>query len=341
MSITAKDLARKLNLSEAAVSMALNNKPGVSTKTRRRVVDTARKLGYDFSRLSDAPAAPSIQGTITFLLYRKHGAVVSDTPFFSQISEGIDTACKELGYHLNVSYLYEENDRESVLEEIIAAGCSGIILLGTEMEESDFTPFLRLSVPIVLLDCYFENIAADSVLINNVQGAYLAANYLIRTRKKQPGYLHSSYSIQNFEERADGFYKAIRSNGMSTSRSVVHLLSPSMEGAYGDMKELLDQGEEPADCYFADNDLIAAGAMRALKEKGYRIPQDVAIIGFDDMPLCVYMEPALSTIRVPKQYMGELAARRLASVIAARSQGRQTFPVKTEIRTSLAKRKSV
>lgn len=337
MSVTAKELAKELNLSEAAVSMALNNKPGVSTRTRRRVIELAEKRGYDFSRISETTVPVSMLGTITFIIYRRHGAVVSDTPFFSQLSEGIDAACKALHYYLNVCYLYEEDPIEKTLDDIIRAGCAGIILLGTEMTETDFTPFSRLSIPLVLLDCYFENIAVDSVLINNVQGAYLAANYLIRTRKQQPGYLHSSCSIQNFEERADGFYKAIRSNGMSTSRSVVHRLSPSMEGAYGDMAELLAHGEEPADCYFADNDLIAAGAMRALKEKGYRIPEDVAVIGFDDMPLCGYMEPALSTIRVPKQAMGEQAVKRLAELIA----NPRSSQVKIEIRTSLVKRKSV
>ena len=336
MSITAKELAKKLNLSEAAISMALNNKPGVSTKTRKRVIEAARQLGYDFSRISESSAPVSILGTITFIIYRKHGAVVSDTPFFSQLSEGIDAACKELHYHLNVCYLYENEDVEANLKEILQMGCSGIILLGTEMNEADFTPFTDVSVPLVLLDSYFENISANCVLINNVQGAYLATNFLIRTRKKQPGYLHSAYSIQNFEERADGFYKAIRSNGMSTSRSIVHRLSPSMEGAYGDMLELLNQGEDVADCYFADNDLIAAGAMRALKEKNYRIPEDVAIIGFDDMPLCSYVEPALSTIRVPKQYMGELAARRLADIIA----DRHLPTIKLELQTTLVRRKS-
>ena len=220
-------------------------------------------------------------------------------------------------------------------------GCSGIILLGTEMTLAEFSPFQKLPMPVVLLDCYFENLPVDCVLINNVQGAYLATNYLIRTRKSQPGYLHSSYSIQNFEERADGFYKAIRAGGMSSSRSIVHRLSPSVEGAYGDMMELLEQGEDIADCYFADNDLIAAGAMRALKENGHRVPEDVAIIGFDDLPLCSYVEPALSTIRVPKQYMGEMAAKRLAEIISGKKAKRDLSPIKMEIQTSLVKRKSI
>ena len=140
----------------------------------------------------------------------------------------------------------------------------------------------------------------------------------------------------NFEERADGFYKAIRRNGMSTSRSIVHRLTPSVEGAYADMKELLARGEPLANCYFADNDLIAVGALRAFREAGFRIPQDIAIVGFDNMPVCTYIEPALTTIHVPKEYMGQMAVRRLHELISHSD----SQPIKIEISTTLQKRKS-
>ena len=96
MGITAKELAGKLNLSAAAVSMALNNKPGVSTATRRRVLDAAERYGYDLSRLSDKKR--TAEGEIYFVMYKKHGAVVADTPFFSQVSDGIALECKKQGH---------------------------------------------------------------------------------------------------------------------------------------------------------------------------------------------------------------------------------------------------
>lgn len=335
MSITAKELAKQLNLSESAISLALNNKPGVSTATRKKVFEAAKENGYDFSRITYEETTP-IHGSINFVIYRKNGAVVADTPFFSQLSEGIDLACKKNRYFLNVHYLYEDDSVDSLLENWKRAGVKGVILLGTEMQKQDITPFLKSDIPFILLDNYFEDIEIDSVLINNIKGAYTATDTLIRKYKTQPGYLHSSYSINNFEERADGFYKAIRKNGMSTSRSIVHHLSPSMEGAYADMLELISHGEPLAECYFADNDLIAAGAMRAFKESGYRIPNDIAIIGFDDMPLCSYIEPALSTIHVPKQYMGKTAVEHLVALINEPA----STPLKIEVNTSLVKRKS-
>lgn len=315
MSITAKELAHILNLSEAAISMALNNKPGVSTQTRKKVVETAQKYGYDFSKIRENVSETVYRGTIYFLLYKKNGAVVTDTPFFSQLSEGVDQGCKEHHFHLNISYLYDNDDIPKRISEIISSDCKGIILLGTEMTEQEFQNFNNLEIPLVLLDTNFENIRTNCVLIDNLQGAYIATKYLIDVYKSQPGYLKSSYPINNFLERTDGFYKAIRRSGMATSTSLVHNLSPSTDGAYADMKELLCHGEKPARCYFADNDLIAAGAIRALMEHGYAVPNDIAVIGFDNMPLCTYTTPTLSTIHVPKQYMGKMAVSRINELL--------------------------
>lgn len=334
MSITAKELAEKLGLSAAAVSMALNNKPGVSESTRDRVLKAAKKYGFDFSR--QRLPEETKKGSIAFLMYRRHGAVVGDTLFFSSLSEGIANACRSLGYRMNMQYLREENCQQE-LRNLLGTDTKGVILLGTEMRAEDFASFVSFPLPIVVLDTYFEGISKDCVLINNVQGGFAATNYLISKRKQQPGYLRSSYSIGNFEERADGFYKAIRYNGMSTSASVVHRLAPSVEGAYADMKALIAQGEKLASCYFADNDLIAAGAMRAFKDAGYRIPEDIGVIGFDNTAMCEILEPPLTTIHVPKQAMGQLAVERLVSIMGTKPSA----SVKIEITTSLVKRGSL
>ena len=334
MSITSKELAKILNLSPAAISMALNNKPGVSTATRKLVLETADKYGYDFSKLAEKH---NLKGTIYFIIYKKHGAVVSDTPFFSEVSEGVAAGCKKADYKLKITYIYEdEEDVAEQLEEIQYSDCIGLIVLGTEMRPEDLKPFQKLPLPFVLVDTYFETITCDCVLINNVQGAYLAASHLIKKTKKQPGYLHSSYDIGNFAERNSGFFKAVRAHGMSSAQSIVHRLTPSMDGAYADMKEIISQGETLASCYFADNDLIAMGAMKALKEAGYKIPGDIAIAGFDNLPFSKVIEPSLTTVNVPKHYMGEMAAERLITLL----HDSGAAPVKIEISTALVERRS-
>ena len=335
MSITSKELARQLGLSEAAVSFALNNKPGVSTATRNLVLEKAKEQGYDFSR-KDIAATPR-KGTICLVIYKKSGAVVDDTPFFSAVTDGVSIGCRKANYDLVLRYLYEDEDLPTQLGILRTSGFTGILLLATEMDEASILAFDSFKIPIVILDAYFERLQYDCVSIGNIQGAYLATSYLIRKCRTQPGYLRSSYHISNFDERADGFYKAIRSAGMSSSQSLVHALTPSEEGAYSDMRFLLASGEKPARCYFADNDLIALGAMRALKQAGYRIPEDVAIVGFDDLPLAGYTDPPLTTIEVPKHYLGETAAARIIQLI----EQKDSLPLKIQVQVHLKKRKSV
>jgi len=335
MAITAKQLAAHLGLSESAVSLALNNRPGVSTLTRKKVMAAAEELGYDFTRKSVSGSRK--RGVICFAVYKLSGAVVDDTPFFAELTGGVSTGCRKENYDCVIRYLYEDDDLDDQIYSLNSGGFSGVIVLATEMQESTLEKFSVLTMPVVFLDSYFENPDYNFILINNIQGAYLATAYLIRKRRTQPGYLRSSYPISNFEQRADGFYKAIRAAGLSASKSPVIRLTPSQEGAYEDMKQLLESGEKPANCYFADNDLIAIGAIQALKEAGYHIPEDVAVVGFDDMPACEYMSPPLTTVRVPKSLLGEIAALRVIMF----AEGKRQEAIKIEVNTRLIKRKSV
>ncbi len=333
--VTAKELAARLHLSESAVSLALNNRPGVSRETRKRVLEEARAQGYDFSR--KAAAREQKKGAVCFAVYRKSGAVVGDTPFFSELTSGVSNHCRRLGYECVIRYLYEDEDLRSQLFGLREASFAGVIVLATEMEEHILSLFDQLELPLVFLDAYFDRPEYNFVLINNNQGAYLATRTLIRKCRAQPGYLRSSYWISNFDARADGFYRAIREAGMSTAHSPVIRLSPSQDGAYADMKEYLKGEKEVAKCYFADNDLIAIGAMQALKEAGYRIPEDVSIVGFDDISASEYVSPPLTTVEVPKTTLGETAVSRIDQLI----EKKNNYPLKIEIFTRLIRRKSV
>ena len=228
MGITAKELAARLNLSATAVSMALNGKPGVSTETRAMVIREAEKAGYDFSRLSMKKNA---SGDIYCIICRAHNAILNYTPIFSELTDGIEQECRKNGYHLKTFQLYEKiDDLQKYIEELRISQCAGVILLGTEVSASVCHEFLQLSVPVILLDSYFDSADCSCVLINNAQGAYLATSYLIDRCGRQPGHLCSFYRITNFRERTHGFHRAVREHGMSTAKSIIHELSPSIEG---------------------------------------------------------------------------------------------------------------
>ena len=318
MGITAKELAARLNLSATAVSMALNGKPGVSTETRALVIREAEKAGYDFSRLS---MKKNVTGDVYCIICRAHNAILNYTPIFSELTEGIEQECRKNGYHLKTFQLYEKaDDLQKYIEELRISH-----------------EFLQLSVPVVLLDSYFDSADCSCVLSNNAQGAYQATSYLIDRCGRQPGHLCSSYKITNFRERTHGFHRAVREHGMSTAKSIVHELSPSIEGAFSDMLEIIDSGTPLAGAYFADNDLIAIGAIKALKLRGYKIPEDITIAGFDNISEGRVIDPALTTIDVPRKFMGETAATQLIREI------RTSVPhsVKIEVSTTLIKRFSV
>ena len=335
MSVTARDIARELGLSPAAVSMALNNRPGVSAATRKLVYDTAEKLGYDLSRHLTQTSGT---GSIYFICVQTSSAIFSYAPIFDEILRGAVQECQATPYRMKVQQFYAQQDTlEQQISDLRVSDCTGIILLGTEMNQDVALAFLSLRMPVIVVDSNVEPLDCSCVVINNTQGAYQATGFLIKRCMSQPGYLRSAYPIGNFNERANGFYQAIRDYGMSPSKSVVHLLSPAPDGAYADMCCLLEQQEELACCYFADNDAIACAAMRALQEHGYRIPEDISIIGFDDIPVCGYVVPALTTVRVSKRYLGNTAVSHLIRLMEEKTN----VCCKIEISTELVVRGSV
>ena len=171
MAITAKELAKKLNLSATAVSMALNNKPGVSTATRDQVIKAAEKYGYDFTRLSLKNGHP---GDIYCIIYRAHNAILNYMPIFSELTDGIEQECRNQGYQLKLVQINEKRDDvQKWIEDLRIANCAGIILLGTETSIHVCQMFLQLSVPVLLLDSHYDSLGCSSVLINNRQGLTL------------------------------------------------------------------------------------------------------------------------------------------------------------------------
>lgn len=332
MAITAKQIAKELNISTAAVSMALNNKPGVSSDTRKKIIETAKAMGYDFSKIETVKTESK---TIAFVFFHKN--FVFDTPFFTELAVSLENTVQDKGYKLSVYHIHDLDNIEEQIDIIQYSGCQGMILLGTIMTPENIKPFENVKIPLVLLDTYMPGAKMDCVVINNIEGARSATDYLIRKRKAQPGYLHSSKFLNNFEERADGFYKAVRQHGLPASKSIVHHVSPSVDGAYADMIEIIDNKEPLANCYFADNDEIAIGAMRAFIDRGYKIPEDIAIVGFDNMSYSRYVNPPLTTVNVPKSYMGKVAANRMMEIISEEFY----YPLKIEINTNLIRRNSV
>lgn len=335
MSVTAKEIAEKLGLSQTAVSMALRGKAGVSTKTRQRVIREAEKSGYDFERIRKEG---NQDGTIYIIQYIVNNAIMGYTPIFTELTEGVRNAAAQNSLRIRLMQIREKSDDlDRALEDLRVTDCIGIILLGTEISKEICRKFMSIHVPVVLLDTYFPDLDCDSVLINNEAGAFMAAEHLIRHTGKRPGYIASSYRIPNFAERESGYRRALVENGLSVSGLTRHQVSPSFEGAEADMIDIIEEGTDLAGAYFCENDIIAIGAIKALRKKNIRVPEDVSIIGFDNIPESAIIDPGLTTMDVPRHFMAECAARQLLFRIGNHA----SHPVKIAVAPELVRRESV
>lgn len=330
-----QDIAALAGVSPATVSNALNGRRGVSAKTRDEIQAIAREVGY----LKDGGPA-GVHKFIRFVIYRRHGFVVSDTPFFTSLIEGIEKECRQHGFEVMITHIsHNEKAEKDIMETINKDNTAGVLILATEMGKSELELLQSIRVPIVLLDNYFINEKYDSVLINNAEGAYRAAEFLIRNGHSRIGYLHSSVEINNFNFRKAGYREALQDHGLTPDSSYEICLEPTMEGAYKDLSAYFERRDRVLPtAFFCDNDIIAAGAMRAFEERGYKVPEELSIIGFDDMPFCEMVNPRLTTVKVFKQKIGSIAVRRLLAKLTEETG--TGFFQKIEVNTELVIRES-
>lgn len=318
--VTARDVAKAAGVSPATVSLVFRDRPGVGAETRDRVRKVAEELGFEY----DAPSQPRKTSTILLIIYKQHGRVVADTPFFESLIKGVSDMTYKLGYHrLSVSYFYSQENKAEQLSSLRSIKCAGIVLLATEMRATDVTQFEHLGVPIVLLDNWFPTKNLDSVVIDNSRGAWTAVRYLRNMGHTDIGYLHSNTEIRNFLERRDGYIQAMRyfhTTDIDPLHTIVEVGS-TMESAYKDMSRYLDGNPYLPTAYFADNDLIAMSCIRALKDHGIRVPEDISLIGFDDVSTAAIADPPLTTMAVPKTNMGAIAVRRLVEHVKGETDG--------------------
>ncbi len=308
MEITAKDIAERLGISASSVSLAMNGKPGISVATRGKILAEAERMGYTVPKKLPFTSTQNIR----YVIFLEGGATVKETLFYTIVLQGIEAKAKEYGYNVLISYFYSDGDWADQISAI-CSDVSGLIILATEVEDAHIEKAYKyglekLNIPIVMVDNATSMVDVDCVVSDNLRGAYRAVSYLFDQGYRDVGYLKSKSRIDNFDERQAGVLKARRERGIGEQVPVQSIdIGISSEQAYEDMCKWLDAGVKPLSALFADNDIIAAACIRALKSRGYRVPEDISIVGFDDMPISTMIDPTLTTIRVMKEQMGMTA----------------------------------
>lgn len=330
MKVSIKQISQMTGFSPATVSNALNRKRGVNSNTSEKIFKAAKELGYQ----QEKPITK-----IKFVTYRKNGRVIDDCSVFPDMIEGVEKQAKELGYETTFSHLnYEDLSFQIRLKEVLEdTGCL-LILLGTEMMEEDYEPFKAYKGHMIVLDGWCEDMNFDGVLINNTDAACRAVEYLIRKGHTKIGYLRGDYRIKAFRYREYGYERALERHGLKKYPQYTVTVGTRLEEAYEQMKDYLSRHQELPTAFFADNDIVALGAMRAMTESGIRIPEQVSIVGFDDINYGAVSTPGLTTVHIYKQEMGATAVRRVMDHI--KYPGRNG-KMKIQVCTDFVERSSV
>lgn len=304
--MTLKEIASLAGVSPAAVSLVLNNKPGISDKKRQEVFTLLQKYNYSSSRHPRKTA----EKNLLFLKYIRNGHLVEENAgFISTIMDSIEAECRKQKYTLRI--VVSNDNLEKTISEIDFSSIDGIFMLGTELDRSAYPVLEKISVPYIVIDNNMPHFPCNTITMNNHDMVYEAVKYLASLGFSDIGYFRSNMWTQNFEERAQAFYQASETSGLIASAEYEFLLEPTMLGAYASMKQYLQTQRNVPKCCFADNDTIAIGAMKALKEFHYKIPEDVCVMGFDDIQFAAVNSPSLTTMQVPKDLIGKLAVRSL------------------------------
>lgn len=303
-STTIKDIARRLGLSYSTVSRALNDKYGVKMATRERVVTAARQMRYRPNAIARGLIARKT---------RTIGIVIPDlrNPFFPEVAAGIEAAAEEMDYSVLLGLSDWNGRREDrYLDLLIEHRVDGIILAPVSRSAERYREALPPEVPTVYVSSVPEEVTGSYVAIDNVLGGYIATDHLISRGYLPIAFLGAESGSDTGAERRRGYRAALEAAGHGYDPGRVLLGPFTREGASALINRAEREGRMPR-ALFCENDNLAIAAIQSLSELGYRVPEDVAVVGFDDISWAGLHSVELSTIAQPIHEMGKRALRML------------------------------
>lgn len=295
---TLEDIAKKLNISRRTISRVLQNDKNVAEKTRVRILEYLEKEKY-FPNIHAASLA-SKKVNVVGLIFPKDTFI--DPDFFAlDVLKGVAMAISENKYQLMI-FTQDKFDKEQCLKFYKSRLVGGLILVA--IASNDITQALEVKkqeVPVTLISSYCDGI--DSFGCNNFRGGYIATKYLIDSGRKKIAFIHGHENWFDAKERCKGYKQALSDAGMEVRGEYIEPGYFNYEKGEMAMEKLLALGDPP-DAVFAANDRMAIGAYKAIKKVGKKIPEDIAVVGFDNIPLCEHLDPPLTTI---EQLMEDIA----------------------------------
>jgi LacI family transcriptional regulator len=304
MSITIYDVAREANVSMATVSRVVNNNPNVKPTTRKKVLETIKRLGYRPNAVARGLASKK---TTTI------GAIIPDISsiFFSELVRGIEDIAAMYNYNIILSNSDQNKDNEiQLINTMFEKQVDGILFMGGNITEEHVEQFGTSSVPVVLAATYDETGKIPSVNIDYEVAAYEATKFLLDRGHKQPAFISGQENIQSNLFKYNGYIKALKDAGVPINEDFVIRDGYSYDAGIEGVQRLLELSEKPT-AVFVGSDEMALGVIHGAQDKGYNVPTDIEVFGFNNTRLATMVRPTLSTIIQPMYDLGAVAMRLL------------------------------
>ncbi|OAJ93485.1 substrate-binding domain-containing protein [Vibrio bivalvicida] len=328
---TMKDIARVAGVSTSTVSHVINKSRFVSEEISERVNNAARELNYRPSALARSLKVNRTK-TIGMLV------TTSTNPFFGEVVKGVERSCYQQGYSLILCNT--EGDHERMRESIntlLQKRVDGLILMCSSLEGERLEVFEQYQdIPVVVMDWGPMLFTSDKIQDNSLRGGYLAAKHLIESGHKQIGCITGPLVKHQAQMRYEGYKRALNEAGLVFKANWIIESDFECEGGYDAFNKMVAKGPLPS-AIFVCNDMMAMGVINAANEQGIRIPQDLSIIGYDDIHIAKFMSPSLSTIHQPKYRLGKAAVEALLKKLDGSSTDTQVV----QLEPTLVKRSTV
>jgi len=331
--VTIYDIAKKLNLSPATVSRGLQDHPAISKKTKKKIFDMVDELGYRTNHFARNLRKQHTK-TIGVLVHELN------SNFITSVLAGIEKVTAEEGYdiiiaHSSESYTKEAANAKNLFDKRVDGLIASLSFDTTDLEH--FKPFIDKGVPVMFFDRVEQDGNNTVVIIDNAKCGYVATQHLIEQGCKRIVHITSSLKRNVYSQRFKGYKDALFDNGIAFDESLLIVGDLSEKAGIDAAMKMLKMKPLP-DGAFITNDFVAAVCMRTLKEHGISIPNDIAIVGFNNDAIGKLIEPALTTINYPGKDVGEIAARNLINHLKGISNIHQTNTI--IVRSDLIIRKS-
>jgi LacI family transcriptional regulator len=316
-SLTLEEIAELAGVSRSTVSRVVNDHPSVRDGVRERVLQVIQETGYQ-----PHAAARSLVTRRTHII----GVVIAEAvtklfrdPFFPLLLYGVTATCNTHQYHLMLSLFDDPADQGETYRRLIGSGhLDGVLVASAHLNDPLFPKLLQDAIPFVVVGRHPDE-RINSVDVDNVSAARMAVEHLIRLGHTRIATITGPLTMSHGEDRLAGYRQALEAHQLAVDERLI------VEGDYTEAGGSLGaQRLLPASptAIFVASDVMAIGALKALRDAGLRVPQDVALVGFDDVPIAAAIEPALTTVRQPIERLGSMAADLLLNLLANPSVGR-------------------